>query len=84
MTSDLPGFFQGAEMPDATWWQALFPNPALILTQVGLAPGMDAIDLCCGDGWFTLQMAKIARHVMAVDIDAKMLVLASSRLVRDR
>ncbi len=43
--SDLPGFFQGTEMPDATWWQALFPDPAHILTEVGLAPGMDAVDL---------------------------------------
>ena len=82
MSSDLPGFFQGTEMPDATWWQALFPNPAQILTLIGLAPGMD--DLCSGDGWFTLQMAKIARHVMAVDIDAKMLALASSRLAQER
>jgi len=84
MSSAPPGFFQGTEMPDAKWWQTLWPNPAQILTLVGLGRGMDAIDLCCGDGWFTLPMAKIARHVMAVDIDAKMLVLASSRLARDR
>jgi SAM-dependent methyltransferase len=84
MTSDLPGFFQGTEMPDATWWQALFPNPAQILALVGLAPGMDVVDLCCGDGWFTLPMAKVARHVMAVDIDARMLALASSHLAQER
>ena len=84
MTSAPPGFFQGTEMPDARWWQALWPNPAQILTRVGLGRGMDAVDLCSGNGWFTLPMAKIARHVMAVDIDAKMLVLASSRLARDR
>jgi SAM-dependent methyltransferase len=83
-SNDLPGFFQGTEMPDATWWQALFPNPAQLLKQVGVAPGADAVDLCSGDGWFTLPMAKIARHVMAVDIDAKMLVLTSSRLARER
>ena len=80
----LPGFFQGTEMPDANWWQALWPNPASVLASVGLAPGMDVIDLCSGDGWFTLPMAKVARHVIAVDIDAKMLVLASSRLARER
>ena len=82
--SDLPGFFQGTEMPDATWWQALFPNPAHVLIEVGFAPGMDAVDLCCGDGWFTLPMARVARHVMAVDIDARMLALASSRLAQER
>ena len=84
MTSDLPGFFQGTEMPDTTWWQALFPKPADILTLVGLEPDMDVVDLCSGDGWFTLPIAKIARHVMAVDIDAKMLALASSLLARER
>jgi predicted methyltransferase len=26
-----------------------------VLATVGLAPGMDAVDLCSGDGWFTLQ-----------------------------
>jgi ubiquinone/menaquinone biosynthesis C-methylase UbiE len=45
---------------------------------------MDAVDLCCGDGWFTLPMAKVARHVMAVDIDARMLALASSHLAQER
>src|SRR4029078_425249 len=93
MSSAPPGFFQGTEMPDAKWWQTLWPNPAQILTLVGLRRAMDTVDLrrlgvgrardaialCGGDGWFTLPMAKIARHVMAVDIDAKMLVLASSR-----
>jgi ubiquinone/menaquinone biosynthesis C-methylase UbiE len=34
---------------------------------------MDVIDLCSGDGWFTLQIAKIARHVIAIDIDGKLL-----------
>ena len=84
MSSDLPGFFQGTEMPDASWWQALWPNPAQILTLVGLAPGMDAVDLCCGDGWFTLPMAKVARHVIAVDIDSEMLARARARLEQNK
>jgi len=83
-SNDLPGFFKGTEMPDAMWWQALWPNPAHILKQVGLTPGMDVVDLCSGDGWFTLQIAKVARHVMAVDIDAKMLAHASTRLAREQ
>jgi ubiquinone/menaquinone biosynthesis C-methylase UbiE len=41
---------------------------------------MNAIDLCSGDGWFTLQIAKIARHVIAIDIDADLLGLARYRL----
>jgi ubiquinone/menaquinone biosynthesis C-methylase UbiE len=38
------------------------------------------IDLCSGDGWFTLQIAKIAKHVVAVDIDANLLDVAKLRL----
>ena len=67
-------------MPDPGWWEALWPDPAGVLIKVGLMPGMDVIDLCSGDGWFTLQIAKIARHVIAIDIDKKMLETARTRL----
>lgn len=84
MSANLPEFFQGTEMPDAKWWRALWPDPAGVLASVGLAPGMDVIDLCSGDGWFTLPIAKVAHHVMAVDIDARMLAYASTRLAESR
>jgi ubiquinone/menaquinone biosynthesis C-methylase UbiE len=80
MSSRLPGFFDGTEMPTAGWWEALWPNPVEVLIAVGLGSHMDVIDLCCGDGWFTLQIAKIARHVTAIDIDTPMLDLARVRL----
>jgi SAM-dependent methyltransferase len=80
MTSNLPGFFQGTEMPNAGWWEALWPNPAGVLAAVGMNPGMEVIDLCSGDGWFTLQIAKIVRHVTAIDIDPNLLDLARHRL----
>jgi SAM-dependent methyltransferase len=80
MTSNLPGFFQGTEMPNAGWWEALWPDPAGVLAAVGVRPGMEVIDLCCGDGWFTLQIAKIARHVVAIDIDPNLLEVARHRL----
>jgi len=35
----LPGFFNGTGMPDAGWWEALWPEPAAVLRDVGLAPG---------------------------------------------
>lgn len=75
-----PGFFEGTEMPDAGWWEALWPDPVGVLTAVGMKPGMDVVDLCSGDGWFTLQIARIARHVTAIDIDAKLLGLSRTRL----
>ena len=76
----LPGFFRGTEMPTAGWWEALWPDPAMVLVQVGITAGIDVVDLCSGDGWFTLQIAKVARHVTAVDIDRKLLDLARMRL----
>ena len=80
MTSDIPGFFQGTEMPTAGWWEALWPDPAGVLAAVGIEPGMEVVDLCSGDGWFTLQIAKIARHVIAIDIDPSLLEVARHRL----
>jgi SAM-dependent methyltransferase len=75
------GFFQGTEMPTAGWWEALWPDPAGVLAAVGLRPGTDVIDLCSGDGWFTFQIAKVARHVTAIDIDPHLLEVARHRLV---
>lgn len=80
MSSELPGFFEGTEMPTAGWWEALWPDPANVLVTIGLRGGMDVVDLCSGDGWFTLQIARIARHVMAIDIDANLLEVAHHRL----
>jgi SAM-dependent methyltransferase len=80
MTSDIPGFFRGTEMPTAGWWEALWPDPAGVLAAVGIEPGMEVVDLCSGDGWFTLQIAKIAGHVIAIDIDPSLLEVARHRL----
>ena len=80
MATDIPGFFQGTEMPTAGWWEALWPDPTGVLAAVGVTPGMDVIDLCSGDGWFTLQLARIVRHVVAIDIDPHFLEVARLRL----
>ena len=83
MTDRPPAFFDGTEMPTAGWWEALWPDPAGVLAAVGIKPGMDVIDLCSGDGWFTLQIAKIARHVTAIDIDPHLLDVARHRLAEN-
>ena len=67
-------------MPTAGWWDALWPDPAGVLEAVGLRRDMAAIDLCCGDGWFTLPMSKVAACVVAIDIDPNMLEAARDRL----
>jgi ubiquinone/menaquinone biosynthesis C-methylase UbiE len=68
-------------MPSAGWWEALWPDPAMVVARVGIAAGMDVIDLCVGDGWFTLHIAKMAGHVTAIDIDRELLDVADARLV---
>jgi SAM-dependent methyltransferase len=75
-----PGFFVGTGMPDAGWWEALWPEPARVLDEIGMTRGMTVIDLCAGDGWFTLPMARLAYRVFAIDIDPKLLAIAHTRL----
>src|ERR1700751_841685 len=79
-----PGFFEGTGMTDPGWWEALWPDPAGVLTSVGLKSDMDVIDLCSGDGWFTLQIAKVAHFVIAIDIDGKLLETARIRLAESK
>ena len=79
----LPGFFKGTEMPTAGWWEALWPDPASVLAQVGVTAGMDVVDLCSGDGWFTLQIARLVRQVTSIDIDRNFLDLAGVRLAEN-
>jgi len=67
-------------MPDPGWWEALWPDPAGVLAKLGITSGMTVIDLCSGDGWFTLQIARIAHTVYAIDIDRKLLTMARIRL----
>ena len=66
-------------MPTAGWWEALWPDPAKVLRAVGLVPGIDVVDLCSGDGWFALQIAKLARHVVAIDIDENLIEVTRVR-----
>ncbi len=73
------GFFEGTGMPDPGWWEALWPDPVKVLTDCGVSSDMDVIDLCSGDGWFTLPLTKIARNVIAVDIDDVLLNAAKVR-----
>ena len=80
MATKPPGFFDGTEMPNAGWWEALWPDPAGVLASVGVTRGMDVVDLCSGDGWFTLHIAKIASRVFAIDIDPTLLDVARHRL----
>src|SRR5215475_16139427 len=84
MSDDHPsGFFEGTEMPTAGWWEALWPDPAGVLAAVCLLLCIGVIDLCYGDGWLILQIAKVARHVCAIDIDPNLLEVARHRLAEN-
>lgn len=68
-------------MPDPDWWQALWPQPSQVFADLGVTPGMGmAVDLCCGDGLFTAPLARLAKHVVAIDIDPQMLTLAREKV----
>jgi protein-L-isoaspartate O-methyltransferase len=69
-------------MPTAAWWEALWPAPHKIVTAVGISPDMEVVDLCSGDGWFTLQIAKRAHYVVAIDIEPKLLETARRQYFR--
>ena len=80
MKQILPGFFPATAMPDSDWWEALWPDPAQVLSPLGIEPDMEVVDLCCGDGLFTAPLARITRHVIAIDLDPAMIGKARARL----
>lgn len=80
MAETMSATFPATAMPDPDWWQALWPNPDSVIAAIGITAGMRVVDLCCGDGWFTEPIARLARQVLAIDLDPGMLTLARARL----
>jgi SAM-dependent methyltransferase len=73
-------FYPATAMPDPEWWEALWPRPGGVVAALGIGPGGEVVDLCCGDGLFTVPLARIARRVLAIDLDPVMLDRARARL----
>jgi SAM-dependent methyltransferase len=66
--------FPGTAMPDADWWTQLWPHPDQVLEQLGIKPGMSAVDLCCGNGYFTIPLAKaVVGNVYGIDLNEALL-----------
>lgn len=66
-------------MPDWDWWRQLWPDPGAVLRKLGLSAGMTAVDLCCGDGYFTAPLSRAVGaegRVYGIDIDPGMLAAA--------
>ena len=77
MTMESDKFFPATVMPDEDWWRALWPDPMGVLRTLGFSENMSAVDLCCGDGHFTIPMsALLSGKVYGVDLDPAMLELA--------
>ncbi len=75
----LEGVFPATAMPDPDWWQVLWPRPDEVVAKFGIEGDAEAVDLCSGDGLFTVPLARVARHVIAIDLDPEMMEQARVR-----
>jgi ubiquinone/menaquinone biosynthesis C-methylase UbiE len=68
-------YFPATGMPDKDWWHALWPNPEQVAAKFGIWHSMTVVDLCCGDGYFTAPIARLASagQVIAIDLDRPLL-----------
>lgn len=76
-------YFPATAMPDDDWWHTLWPDPEGVLRRVGLASGMCVVDLCCGNGHFTVPLVQLLGRegrVVALDMSPDMLAQAKARL----
>ena len=77
------GGFPATSMPDPDWWNTLWPRPDQVLETLSLDKAAEVVDLCCGDGLFTIPLARMVRHITAIDLDPEMLSAASNRAVAE-
>ncbi|TCS63584.1 class I SAM-dependent methyltransferase [Varunaivibrio sulfuroxidans] len=76
-------FFPATAMPDADWWNALWPDPQAVVRALGVESGMRVLDLCCGDGHFTAALAAVVGplgRVWGADLDDDLLDAARLRI----
>jgi len=81
MTSE--AYFPATAMPDADWWAALWPDPEGALRGLGIAAGQVVVDLCCGDGHFTVPLCRLvgmSGRVYGLDMDPLLLAAAKRRM----
>ena len=79
----MASMFPATSMPDRDWWVALWPNPSSLLRAIGARADMTALDLCCGDGYFTVPFAKIVgSRVYALDFDPELIAQARGEAER--
>ncbi|MDH4225096.1 MAG: class I SAM-dependent methyltransferase [Deltaproteobacteria bacterium] len=76
--------FPASSMPDRDWWDALWPDPAKVMALMGAAPGQQVVDLCCGDGLFTIPLARLVKpgRVTAIELLPDMMAKARDCLAK--
>ena len=72
-------------MPDRDWWSALWPEPEDILRKLHVSNGAAAVDLCCGDGYFTVPLCHLTapEEVYAVELDPEILKQAKRYIANE-
>ncbi len=72
--------FRNTAHPDREWWRALWPDPGKTLERLGVDGYSSLVDVCCGNGYFTVPAADlIAGPVYGVDLDADLLSALNAR-----
>ena len=70
----IAGFFPATVMPDPDWWQALWREPEKVFAALGVPSGLKVVDLCCGDGLFTVPLQNVQGSAKYVGNPANQLI----------
>ena len=62
-------------MPDRDWWSVLWPEPESVMQELDVPCGEVAVDLCCGDRYFTAALCGLGApgKVYAIELDPEIL-----------
>lgn len=68
--------FPSTSIGELKYKKALWPDPKSVLLSLGVKSDMIALDLCCGDGYFTIPLSKIAYKTYGLELESDLIELA--------
>lgn len=72
--------FRNTAHPDDGWWSALWPDPRGTLETLEIDDCESLVDVCCGNGYFTVPAADlVSGPVYGVDLDGELLATLEER-----